>query len=127
MLNVSVYLETDFKLLSPAKHYGLLYTLKTYNYETYNLNNHGCCTRCNAITNVITNPIKLKAMSNSFQKTTKNGRPIINRATKTPVYTLSLHARMKANTYKLNEGLSKFDSVFSNICRNVQTLQLSTY
>lgn len=66
-------------------------------------------------------------MSNSFQKTTKNGRPIINRATKTPVYTLSLHARIQANTYKLNQGLSNFDSKWNNICRNVQTLQLSTY
>lgn len=66
-------------------------------------------------------------MSNSFQKTTKNGRPIINRATKTPVYSLSLYARMKANTYKLNLGLSTVDSKWANICRNVQTLQLSTY
>lgn len=66
-------------------------------------------------------------MSNSFQKTTKNGRPIINRATKTPIYTLSLYARCKANNYKLNDGLSKFDSIFNNICRNVQTLRLSTY
>lgn len=58
--------------------------------------------------------------SNSFQKTTKNGRPIIDKNTKVPVYTLSIGTRIKANTYKLNQGLSKSDATWNNICRDIQ-------
>lgn len=60
--------------------------------------------------------------SNSFQKTTKNGKPLINRNTGTPVYTLSVNSRIQANTYKLNQGLSKTDAIWNNICRSVQLL-----
>ena len=61
--------------------------------------------------------------SNSFQKVTKSGKPIINRSTKTPVYTLSINSRIRANEYKLNKGLSKFDSIWNNITRSVQALE----
>lgn len=61
--------------------------------------------------------------SNSFQKTTKSGKPVINRTTRTPVYTLSINSRIRANEYKLNKGLSKFDTIWANITRSVQALE----
>lgn len=65
-------------------------------------------------------------MQNTMQKVTKNGRPIINRSTKTPVYRRSLHSRVKHITNELYKGLTPNEVKWQLIKNSVATLQLST-
>ena len=51
---------------------------------------------------------------------TKNGRAIIDRNTKLPIYSSTVESRIRKIKSQLNEGLSKYDSVWNNICNDVK-------
>jgi len=55
------------------------------------------------------------------QLTTKSGKPIINRITKTPIYTRSVDYRIKKIKLQLGMNIGKLtpDEVWSNIVANV--------
>ncbi len=61
---------------------------------------------------------------NMLQKTTKNGRPIINRSTKLPEYQFSVHNRL--NTIKRELGYvnhkPSHDQIWASICVSVSLL-----
>jgi hypothetical protein len=61
---------------------------------------------------------------NTLQKTTKNGRPIINRSTKLPEYQFSVHNRL--NTIKRELGYvnhkPSHDQIWASICVSVSLL-----
>jgi hypothetical protein len=61
---------------------------------------------------------------NTLQKTTKNGRPIINRSTKLPEYQFSVHNRL--NTIKRELGYvnhkPNHDQIWASICVSVSLL-----
>jgi hypothetical protein len=61
---------------------------------------------------------------NTFQRTTKNGRPIINRQTKLPEYQFSVHNRL--NTVKRELGYvnnkPSHDQIWASICISVSLL-----
>lgn len=61
---------------------------------------------------------------NTLQKTTKNGRPIINRSTKLPKYQFSVHNRL--NTIKRELGYvnhkPSHDQIWASICVSVSLL-----
>ena len=61
---------------------------------------------------------------NTLQKTTKNGRPIINRSTKLPEYQFSVHNRL--NTIKRELGYvnnkPSHDKIWASICVSVSLL-----
>lgn len=63
-------------------------------------------------------------MSNTLQRTTKNGRPIINRTTKLPEYQFSVHNRL--NTVKRELGYvnnkPNHDQIWASICLSVSLL-----
>jgi len=53
-------------------------------------------------------------MPQSFQRKTKNGRPL--KINGIPSYSQPVENRIKSIKAELNKGLSKFDSVWNNIC-----------
>ena len=61
---------------------------------------------------------------NTLQRTTKNGRPIINRQTKLPEYEFSVHNRL--NTVKRELGYvnnkPNHDQIWASICVGVSLL-----
>jgi hypothetical protein len=61
---------------------------------------------------------------NLLQKTTKNGRPIINKSTKLPEYQFSVHNRL--NTIKRELGYvnhkPSHDQIWASICVSVSLL-----
>ena len=61
---------------------------------------------------------------NSLQKTTKNGRPIINRNTKLPEYKFSVHNRL--NTIKRELGYvnnkPSHEQIWASICISTSLL-----
>ena len=61
---------------------------------------------------------------NTLQKTTKNGKPIINRTTKLPEYNFSVHNRL--NTVKRELGYvnnkPSHDQIWASICLSVSLL-----
>ena len=61
---------------------------------------------------------------NKLQKTTKNGRPIINKSTKLPEYKFSVHNRI--NTIKSELGYvnhkPSHDQIWASICVSVSLL-----
>lgn len=57
-------------------------------------------------------------MANSFQRTTKNGRPL--KINGLPSYSQPVDNRLKKIKAELNQGLSKFDSVWNNICNDTK-------
>jgi hypothetical protein len=63
---------------------------------------------------------------NTLQKTTKNGRPIINRSTKLPEYQFSVHNRL--NTIKRELGYvnnkPSHDQIWASICVSVSILTI---
>ena len=63
-------------------------------------------------------------MTNLLQRTTKNGRPIINRSTKLPEYQFSVHNRL--NTIKRELGYvnhkPSHDQIWASICVSVSLL-----
>lgn len=58
---------------------------------------------------------------NSLQKTTKNGRPIINRSTKLPEYEFSVHNRIKTIKSQLDYK-SNHEQIWASICVSVSLL-----
>lgn len=48
--------------------------------------------------------------------TTKTGKPLINRITGLPIYSNTVEARIKRARAELNQGLSKHDAIWNNIC-----------
>lgn len=56
--------------------------------------------------------------------TTKNGKPIIYRDTKLPMYSNTVEARIKQVKQQLNQGLSKNEAIWNSICTTfkIQTL-----
>lgn len=59
--------------------------------------------------------------SHSFQRKTKNGRPIIINSE--PSYSLPVEMRIKNIQKELNKGLTKFNGVWDNIQRSVRALE----
>jgi hypothetical protein len=61
---------------------------------------------------------------NTLQRTTKNGRPIINRQTKLPEYQFNVHNRL--NTVKRELGYvnnkPSHDQIWASICISVSLL-----
>ena len=64
---------------------------------------------------------------NKLQKTTKNGRPIINKSTKLPEYKFSVHNRI--NTIKSELGYinnkPNHDQIWASICTGVSIILTS--
>lgn len=58
---------------------------------------------------------------NSFQRTTKNGRPITVGGL--PLFTSTVDSRIKKIRQELNKGLSKFDSKWENIKMDVSLIK----
>lgn len=57
-------------------------------------------------------------MSNSYQRTTKNGRPL--KINDLPSYSTPVENRIKRIKAELNKGLSKADAVWNNICNDIK-------
>ncbi len=55
-----------------------------------------------------------------MQKKTKNGRAIVDKDTKLPVYDKPIELRLINIRKELNEGLSKEDSIWNNILNSVK-------
>lgn len=60
--------------------------------------------------------------SNTSQRTTINGRPIISSKTGLPEFSSPVEYRIKRVKAELNRGLSKFDSAWNNITRDISNI-----